>query len=80
MFPPHTRGSTFEAGISMRATGVSPAHAGIDLSNQESQRADARFPRTRGDRPELNTAGLDPQEFPPHTRGSTQHGCGAISL
>ena len=52
----------------------SPAHAGIVPSPRDLRSPRRRFPRTRGDRPEL---GDDIQEIflvPPHTRGSSRVG------
>src|SRR5690606_15974270 len=52
-FPPHTRGSTPLRKCYERVPGVSPAYAGIDLHRRLAGRARERFPRIRGDRPDL---------------------------
>ena len=47
----------------------SPAHAGIDPASPIDRLADARFPRTRGDRPQVAAVVNRPSRVPPHTRG-----------
>ena len=70
-FPPHTRGSTQGEAIAAAVAEVSPAHAGIDPTTVYGGQVNARFPRTRGDRPLHITASDQSTMFPPHTRGST---------
>src|SRR5690606_14099058 len=70
-FPPHTRGST---GPGRRIRGellVSPAYAGIDRTAAASTSRSVSFPRIRGDRPLAHRRFGIRDEFPPHTRGST---------
>src|SRR5690606_27759313 len=77
-FPPHTRGSTRRSVAFSRAGRVSPAYAGIDRRRLRLRRRPRRFPRIRGDRPQLQTLALQRIAFPPHTRGSTlarRHPC-----
>ena len=47
----------------------SPAHAGIDLCAVRECPLDARFPRTRGDRPWKGFLRSGDMRVPPHTRG-----------
>ena len=69
--PPHTRGSTRSSASLFATPQGSPAHAGIDLSNQHPPARARRLPRTRGDRPASRAAGASQDMAPPHTRGST---------
>ena len=72
--PPHTRGSTHRAsGRAVRHAG-SPAHAGIDPEYASASARARRLPRTRGDRPGIDSADVTAPKAPPHTRGSTLHG------
>ena len=48
---------------------ASPAHAGIDPGKRKVFNLCARFPRTRGDRPQITYNGIDYPVLPPHTRG-----------
>ena len=47
----------------------SPAHAGIDPEASDTRWSRGWFPRTRGDRPFKEIAGLLAAMVPPHTRG-----------
>ncbi len=49
--PPHPRGSTYFIPFGKRKPAVSPAPAGIDLTDCLSSSVLAGLPRTRGDRP-----------------------------
>ena len=51
------------------AMAVSPAHAGIDPAPLAYAVDTTGFPRTRGDRPDLDMAAMLEEWFPPHTRG-----------
>jgi len=70
-FPPRTRGSTPSTSSPAPIRAVSPAHAGIDLRLRGGIRGRHRFPRARGDRPEIRIQNLAVTTFPPRTRGST---------
>ncbi|MDI3270268.1 MAG: hypothetical protein QJR00_06155 [Bacillota bacterium] len=47
--PPHTRGLTLAPDLAAAFIQGSPAHAGIDLPQNQFDRLGARLPRTRGD-------------------------------
>ena len=74
-FPPHTRGWTVCTGIVWTLSRVSPAHAGMDRSEEHAQVRERRFPRTRGDGPTYHPPCLMLLSFPPHTRGWTLTRC-----
>ena len=69
--PPRTRGSTFGADVSEEEAEVSPAHAGIDLSEYQLMRTSSCLPRARGDRPRAVDSLRMACRSPPRTRGST---------
>ena len=50
-FPPHARGWTVCANAAATRERVSPARAGMDLSDRSRRPTCNRFPRTRGDGP-----------------------------
>ena len=74
LFPPHTRGWTFQAIIDHPHDSVSPAHAGMDPVERSDTGTRARFPRTRGDGPVGTLLPGRTAMFPPHTRGWTASG------
>ena len=69
---PHTRGSTVFRLEEPFAVSGFPAHAGIDRSCANASSLRKRFPRTRGDRPELRHLPRKVLQVSPHTRGSTR--------
>ncbi len=69
--PPHPRGSTADGAHRRAAAGVSPAPAGIDPSGCAGQGWLPGLPRTRGDRPVVNSRLAMMRRSPPHPRGST---------
>ena len=79
LFPPHTRGSTWQRAEIVASHVVSPAYAGIDPECVPYGQARVCFPRIRGDRPHIRAAGGVGDQFPPHTRGSTLPGSSARS-
>ena len=58
-----------EAVIAMALDAGSPAHAGIDRTDQREPDEPMGFPRTRGDRPYEGNVIVHVNEVPPHTRG-----------
>ncbi len=78
--PPHPRGSTLgQVRIDLPAH-VSPAPAGIDLTLSADALAQARLPRTRGDRPGRPARRAWQLRSPPHPRGSTLAGAAVDQL
>ena len=57
---------------------VSPAHAGMYLSQPRLEHQRHRFPRTRGDVPTTALDAVRFMAFPPHTRGCTWMERGAV--
>ena len=70
-FPPHSRGWTRNLRLDGLVGRVSPALAGMDPWRPGSRLRAQCFPRTRGDGPKPEPAGLPPMKFPPHSRGWT---------
>ena len=70
--PPHTRGCTRTELPRGDAHAASPAHAGMYPSPFPMPPLPPRFPRTRGDVPELRVGIRRRDALPPHTRGCTQ--------
>ena len=71
VFPPHTRGCTFDSCLLPFLKLVSPAHAGMYLRPWERMEGLPGFPRTRGDVPIGDRVAVLLSTFPPHTRGCT---------
>ena len=71
-FPPHARGWTVASSSRARDRTVSPARAGMDPGDRRRGLGVRRFPRTRGDGPELLPHPCGPTMFPPHARGWTR--------
>jgi len=72
MVPPRTRGCTQYGGPGYRARRGSPAHAGMHPRPRGPRAARCRFPRARGDAPELFTVRPYAYGVPPRTRGCTR--------
>ena len=70
--PPHPRGSTLYQQRVMMTQQVSPAPAGIDLDCITIAHTERGLPRTRGDRPAIETVEGEITPSPPHPRGSTR--------
>ena len=70
-FPPHTRGWTVTHPWGTESVAVSPAHAGMDRPCRCTGLPYRRFPRTRGDGPQIVEIGELALRFPPQTRGWT---------
>ena len=71
-FPPHSRGWTLRPELRDRWGRVSPALAGMDPLRATPGPDRRRFPRTRGDGPDLAGGGRGVGAFPPHSRGWTE--------
>ena len=69
---PHTRGWTCRAGDSAAGGRGFPAHAGMDPPARSSVSLLIGLPRTRGDGPSRNSAGMFGMSASPHTRGWTR--------
>ena len=70
-FPPHSRGWTPRAAPGDGNPHVSPALAGMDLTEIPAGPQLRRFPRTRGDGPRNRHHAARRTRFPPHSRGWT---------
>ena len=71
MVSPHTRGWTRAIGRFGEKTGGFPAHAGMDPIPFRVLKTSCRFPRTRGDGPDVIYARIQGEMVSPHTRGWT---------
>ena len=71
--PPHARGCTAPAIGNERSAWASPARAGMYPRSRPPFRPPACFPRTRGDVPAAQRAGVMSSSLPPHARGCTHH-------
>ena len=76
VLPPHTRGCTRSPYPLRLCSAASPAHAGMHLFPTGRARSGARFPRTRGDAPEIRRWTAHTPKLPPHTRGCTRNSSG----
>ena len=73
-FSPHTRGCSPCRRRYRGSGGVFPAYAGMFRRCARWRRHRYRFPRIRGDVPELTKARKDLSKFSPHTRGCSVRG------
>ena len=69
--PPHSRGWTWREGTMSPRRYGSPALAGMDPSERQSESSAARLPRTRGDGPLSGDVVYLGTAAPPHSRGWT---------
>ena len=67
--PPPTRGWSFVLGPPVRELDGSPAHAGMVPSTRKGKKTSPRFPRPRGDGPQIVHACVRCVRVPPPTRG-----------
>ena len=68
-FSPHTRGCSVRAHRISIGEVVFPAYAGMFPSGDATGGLFCRFPRIRGDVPDLNVPIVLVAQFSPHTRG-----------
>ncbi len=69
--PPHTRGCTSACRKGGTPSRASPAHAGMHRCGRMATATRTRFPRTRGDAPDVGAIQALLRALPPHTRGCT---------
>src|SRR5690606_12575060 len=72
---PHARGSTCRRQGRPRSSSGFPACAGIDPWSWPTSTSRRRFPRMRGDRPDLVSTTSAQDWVSPHARGSTRPSC-----
>ena len=71
VLPPHARGCTALGFHAVAGRAASPARAGMYPSRGRAHGSPVRFPRTRGDVPDAESARRAQGQLPPHARGCT---------